>query len=1094
MYVTGQSNASGSCSANSGYRLSDSVVCAAGEVYSTYVSTTPSSDSIAGVSFSEHCTADNASKFVAGSLRGNESISGNLLEYKLEALTSDGAGKTGPDSGLAYEWNRLTDDKVWVVNTAWGGSSINTWIPGGASYKTSMAVNKLVQQTYQAEIEAGHYVEGERLAFWLQGEADKSKTAESYYTSFKKLYHAMADGLNLDAFGIIMVRSNEGSQVNAEDISMSGPRIAQYAAGNSKELSKVHVVSNANEQWVTNDMVKSYFAKAYPEGYLAYPTRSALYQLPTSVSEIHSDIHYSQIGHNENGITAAKGMYMALYHSGQEEVKVIWKNKDGEEINDLTVGVDETKVAVPVMEPVWLAKQTDYEIDGTGVSFNITSGTVTGKKEGTVTIRTRDAAGHEVAAFPVTVKNVGVPILTDTTTAQSGIKVNWKAVGGASGYAVYRKVPGGSWKMIDTTTATSYLDTTGIENGTSYYYTIRAYKGDVTTAKKNKYNTKYWSGYDPTGIPGAYYATPVLSKATASAAGTTISWGKVKGASGYAVYRKGPGGSWTTIATTTGTSYTDTAVLTNGKTYSYTVRAYVGDLSTAQSHKYKSNYWSYYDTTGVKSVYLDNPALTGTTTAGKGIKVSWEKVEGASGYAVYRKTASTNWAMIATTTGASYTDKSGMKNGLEYYYTVRAYAGKLATAKSKKYDARYWSGYDPTGIPGAYYATPALSKATASAAGTTVSWGKVKGVSGYTVYRKGPGGSWTTIATTTGTSYTDTAVLTNGKTYSYTVRAYVGDLSTAQSHKYKSNYWSYYDTTGVKSVYLDNPALTGTTTAGKGIKVSWEKVEGASGYAVYRKTASTNWAMIATTTGASYTDKSGMKNGLEYYYTVRAYAGKLATAKSKKYDAGYWSGYDSSGVQGRFITAPHISGEKASATGRTITWEKVKGASGYAIYRKVSGGTWAMIDLTTEASYTDEARLTNGKTYYYTVRAYVGNAEEALDNKYTAIYWSYYDTAGAKTVYIPVPELTEVVRTDSGIRVTWNSVKGAEGYAVYRKASGDNWGMIGTTTSASYVDKSADQNIYSYTVRAYRGDVKTAKANKYSSVYWSGYGSGGSVN
>ena len=896
MYVTGQSNASGSCSANSGYRLSDSVVCAAGEVYSTYVSTTPSSDSIAGVSFSEHCTADNASKFVAGSLRGNESISGNLLEYKLEALTSDGAGKTGPDSGLAYEWNRLTDDKVWVVNTAWGGSSINTWIPGGASYKTSMAVNKLVQQTYQAEIEAGHYVEGERLAFWLQGEADKSKTAESYYTSFKKLYHAMADGLNLDAFGIIMVRSNEGSQVNAEDISMSGPRIAQYAAGNSKELSKVHVVSNANEQWVTNDMVKSYFAKAYPEGYLAYPTRSALYQLPTSVSEIHSDIHYSQIGHNENGITAAKGMYMALYHSGQEEVKVIWKNKDGEEINDLTVGVDETKVAVPVMEPVWLAKQTDYEIDGTGVSFNITSGTVTGKKEGTVTIRTRDAAGHEVAAFPVTVKNVGVPILTDTTTAQSGIKVNWKAVGGASGYAVYRKVPGGSWKMIDTTTATSYLDTTGIENGTSYYYTIRAYKGDVTTAKKNKYNTKYWSGYDPTGIPGAYYATPVLSKATASAAGTTISWGKVKGASGYAVYRKGPGGSWTTIATTTGTSYTDTAVLTNGKTYSYTVRAYVGDLSTAQSHKYKSNYWSYYDTTGVKSVYLDNPALTGTTTAGKGIKVSWEKVEGASGYAVYRKTASTNWAMIATTTGASYTDKSGMKNGLEYYYTVRAYAGKLATAKSKKYDA------------------------------------------------------------------------------------------------------------------------------------------------------------------------------------------------------GYWSGYDSSGVQGRFITAPHISGEKASATGRTITWEKVKGASGYAIYRKVSGGTWAMIDLTTEASYTDEARLTNGKTYYYTVRAYVGNAEEALDNKYTAIYWSYYDTAGAKTVYIPVPELTEVVRTDSGIRVTWNSVKGAEGYAVYRKASGDNWGMIGTTTSASYVDKSADQNIYSYTVRAYRGDVKTAKANKYSSVYWSGYGSGGSVN
>ena len=134
MYVAGQSNAEGYCSSDSGYRLSDSIACVEGEVYSTYAPTSSKANSIAGLSFSKLCKANNAVDFVAGSLGGNESISGNSLEYKLNALTRNGLGKTGPDSGLAYEWNRLTGDKVWVVNTAWGGTSIDTWIPEESSY------------------------------------------------------------------------------------------------------------------------------------------------------------------------------------------------------------------------------------------------------------------------------------------------------------------------------------------------------------------------------------------------------------------------------------------------------------------------------------------------------------------------------------------------------------------------------------------------------------------------------------------------------------------------------------------------------------------------------------------------------------------------------------------------------------------------------------------------------------------------------------------------------------------------------------------------------------------------------------------------
>lgn len=895
MYVAGQSNAEGYCSSNSGYRLSDSIACPEGEVYSTYAPFNSNGNVVSGTSFSKFCTQENASQFVAGAIRNNKSISGNELEYKINSLTDSGSGKTGPDSGLAYEWNRLTGDKVWVVNTARGGSMISSWLPGQSYYERAMKVNSLVKQTYEAEIEAGHYLSGERLLFWLQGEADKSKTAKSYYNSFETLYYAAIQKLDLDAFGIIMVRSNEGSKINAEDISMSGPRIAQYAAGNSKELSKVFVVSNANEQWVSDNKVKSYFTKAYPEGYLTYPTHGTSHKLPTSVSEIHGDIHYSQVAHNENGITASDGMYAVLYHPEEENSKVYWKNREGTNITGLTLGLGDVKVAVPVTEPVYCSKQMAYEVNGTAVSIDEVSGTLNGKKEGKAKIAARSAGGNIVSTLAVSVKGIGVPNLTGTTTSKSGIKVSWDRVGSVTGYAVYRKTSGGNWSMIDTTTSTSYIDTRGIKNGTVYYYTVRAYKGNINTAKNNKYDTKYWSGYDSSGVKGRYIAVPAISRATASAGGTKISWKTVSRASGYAIYRKEEGGSWASIATTTSTSYTDKTSLKNGKIYYYTVRAYSGNLTTAQDHKYDSNYWSHYDEVGVKSVYIDTPVLTGAATAKNGIKINWKNVKGASGYAIYRRTSSTGWKMITTTTAASCVDTDGMKNKAAYYYTVRAYSGNITTANKNRYDAKYWSGYDNKGVTGKYYSTPVLSGAKASSEGTTVSWKKVSGAAGYAVYRKPSGGKWEMIATTTSSGYTDKATLANGKIYYYTVRAYVGNLSAAQNHRYDSNYWSHYNITGVKSIYIDTPVLIGTTATRSGIKVSWKSVRGATGYAVYRRTESTGWNMISMTSATNYID--GIKKGTIYYYTIRAYRGNENVAKINKYSSMYWSGYESEGVK-----------------------------------------------------------------------------------------------------------------------------------------------------------------------------------------------------
>lgn len=145
-----------------------------------------------------------------------------------------------------------------------------------------------------------------------------------------------------------------------------------------------------------------------------------------------------------------------------------------------------------------------------------------------------------------------------------------------------------------------------------------------------------------------------------------------------------------------------------------------------------------------------------------------------------------------------------------------------------------------------------------------------------------------------------------------------------------------------------------------------------------------------------------------------------------------------------------------------------------------------MIARTTTAEYTDKSA--DASAYYYTVRAYTGSLASANNNKYSSVYWSGYDNAGITVNDLPVPVLnSETKVVNSGIQISWKSVSGVSGYAVYRKSTTTGWAMIGTSSSLSYTDTKAvfDGQIYAYTVRAYRGKLSTALSNKYSSQYWS---------
>ena len=499
------------------------------------------------------------------------------------------------------------------------------------------------------------------------------------------------------------------------------------------------------------------------------------------------------------------------------------------------------------------------------------------------------------------------------------------------------------------------------------------------------------------GLSKDGWIAPKLKTPIATYKGSEIKWNSIKDASGYAVYRKTGNENWKMLDTVTSTSYIDTDKLVSGGTYYYTIRAYKGSEKVAMANRYNSKYWTAYDTKGKKVIYISIPSMKETITTDLGIKVTWNVVQDIDGYAVYRKSSlDETWKMIGTTKSTAYVDNVGLKAGSKYYYTVRAYVGDFDIAKKHTYSAEYWSGCAYDGISGFYLQAPELISIKAASRGRVLSWKKVNNMSGYVVYRKTDGEDWKIILTTSANSYTDKEELNSEIVY-YTVRAYKGDFKTADQNRYKSSYWSHFDIDGLKAINLDTPVLKACTTGNGGIKVNWTNVNEADGYAVYRKnTKSEDWKMIATTESCSYTDKGTMQNGAGYYYTVRAYKGDVNAAKNNRYSAEYWSGYDEAGGAGIYYLTPELTGVKASAEGRTISWETVSKVSGYAVYRKTEGTDWVMIGKTTSSKYTDEDVLENGKEYYYTVRAYIGNVSDADAHRYESNYWSYFDTEGVR--------------------------------------------------------------------------------------------------
>ena len=342
-------------------------------------------------------------------------------------------------------------------------------------------------------------------------------------------------------------------------------------------------------------------------------------------------------------------------------------------------------------------------------------------------------------------------------------------------------------------------------------------------------------------------------------------------------------------------------------------------------------------------------------------------------------------------------------------------------------------------------ATPKISKAESVYEGVKLSWNDVDGAALYRVYYKGKNG-WTKLTDTTETSCVDNDVYSGGN-YTYTVRCITED---------GKHFASGYDSKGTKLTYIAAPEISKTESVNSGEKLTWNKVKGAEKYRVYLKNGK-KWARIGDTTSTSLVHKN-VVSGRNYTYTVRCISGN---AKS------FTSDFNHNGTETTYIGTPQISNIESVNGGVKLSWRSVNGAEMYRVFYKGRNGWTKLVD-TTETACVDSDVL-SGNNYTYTVRCISNDAHK---------YQSGYDKNGKSLKYIAAPKVTKTDVTYNSVNLTWNKVKGAEKYRVYRK-NGNTWKRIADTTSTSVTDKNLSaEKSYIYTVRSI-----TANGRKFASGY-----------
>ena len=255
-----------------------------------------------------------------------------------------------------------------------------------------------------------------------------------------------------------------------------------------------------------------------------------------------------------------------------------------------------------------------------------------------------------------------------------------------------------------------------------------------------------------------------------------------------------------------------------------------------------------------ESVEAPNVTASNNPTTGKPL-LTWKKADNADVYKVYRSTSKDGkYTLLNTVTGCKFTNTSAA-TGKKYYYKVKAVgtSGVVGNATSQVVSR-------VCDLP-----RPVVTASNDAETGKVkLTWKAVAGASKYEVYRAtSKNGTYVKKNTQVGTTYVNTATAEAGQRYYYKVKA-IHDSNTYANSAYSKIVNRICD--------LPRPVVTASNDAETGkVKLTWETVEGASKYEIYRSTSENGtYVKKNTQTGTTYVNTVAVEAGKLYYYKVRA--------------------------------------------------------------------------------------------------------------------------------------------------------------------------------------------------------------------------------